>query len=86
MRYLGIWILVIAVIVAIVRLVAWEKAMQLVEKAARDKGYGEYVSDLRFIGWHNFVAPAAIVSALPDKNAARAVNAPAAVEDELPEI
>ena len=67
--------------------IAWYMGMQLIADAAERKGYGDITGKLWFIGFFGLiVAPAVIVAALPDKNAARAVEDPKAIEDEPPEV
>ena len=68
-------------------LIAWYMGMQLITDAAKRKGRGEITGKLWFIGFFGLiVTSAAIVAALPDRNATEAADTPASVEDELPEI
>ena len=85
MEFLILDVLILALLICYV--VAWVLAMQIVTETARSKGYGDITGKLWFIGFFGLiVTPAVIVAALPDKNVARALGAPEAAEDELPEI
>ena len=87
MRLIENLILVLILVLPICYLVAWVLAMQIVTETARSKGYQDMTGKLWFIGFFGLiVTPAVIVSALPDKNVARALGAPEAAEDELPAI
>lgn len=80
-------------IVPICYLVAWVLAMEIVTKAAKEKGYDNLNGKLWFIGLFGFVfTPAIIVSALPDRKLQPATDADAGnsqsstASDELPDL
>ena len=61
-------ILLFLLVLAICYLMAWAFTMQIVTKAAREKGYDDLGGKLWFIGLFGLVfTPAIIVSSLPDK-------------------
>ena len=87
MRLIEILVEILVLVLPICYVVAWVFAMQIITETAKAKGYSNITGKLWFIGFFGLiVTPAVIVSALPDKNVARALGAPAAAEDELPAI
>ncbi len=78
---------VLTIVLFICYLVAWVMAMQLITKAAQQKGYNDINGKLWFIGLFGLiVTPAIIVAALPDKNAPSKSVEQKPVKEELPEI
>lgn len=79
----GLFLLIL--IIAILYIVAWVFTMQIVTKAAREKGYGDITGKLWFIGLFGLIfTPAIIVAGLPDKRAN--AQEPGDIRDELPLI
>lgn len=81
------------VAIPICYLVAWVLTMQIVTKAAKEKGYDDLGGRLWFIGLFGLIfTPAIIVSSLPDKKlqASSSKSADAATGatdyDELPDL
>ncbi len=78
---------VLTIVLFIFYLVAWVMAMQLITKAAQQKGYNDINGKLWFIGLFGLiVTPAIIVAALPDKNVPSKSLEQKLAEEELPEI
>ena len=78
----------IILIPTICYIAAWVLTMQIVDSAAKEKGYGDLSGKLWFIGFFGFIfTPAIIVASLPDKKPRRAqVENITNVDDELPSL
>lgn len=79
---------VMMLVVIIGYIVAWACTMQIVVKAAAEKGYDNISGRLWFIGFFGLiVTPCVIVAALPDRNAQRVIAGSFdSAQDDLPSV
>lgn len=82
--------IIMIIILLILYLGAWFWSMQIVTKAAEEKGYPDIKGKLWFIGLFGLIfTPGIIVAALPDKRLQQSVSTEAkaaAIDSELPSL
>lgn len=83
-------IIIIIIILLMLYYVAWFLTMQIVTKAAEEKGYPDITGMLWFIGFFGLIfTPGIIVAALPDKRLQQSFSTEAkaaAIDSELPSL